>query len=146
MDKLTLRCLAGILWRLILIRFVVGAALIFGLENAAYAEPLDASNFSEYELQIHRIAWCGGLGKYAMSMNDYDQKSIIDIKILLRNQDFFEKDKYQGQNVASAVYEEWEKKIIFADFVYTEEMFQSCYDDAKAILKEEWIPRIDYAK
>lgn len=126
--------------------FVLSAVLLFGFESAAYAEPLDASNFSEYEQQVHRISWCSGLHSYAMHMNDYEQKSIMDIERLLSGQNFFKKDKYEGQYVRRAVDDEWKKKAIFADFVYTEEMFQSCYADAKAILKKEWIPRIDYAK
>jgi len=75
-------------------------------------------------------------------------KEIENIRTVLSKNDFFEKDndfENGGKFVKDKVKNEIEKKKILDDFELTTEQLERCIADAKAILKEEYVPWFKYA-
>ena len=131
---------------------------IFAFSGAAQAQQINFDDLSDYEKAVHRIAWCDYAANHKpgntitlLALPGSEErakqdlgKEIQNIRTVLAKNDFFEKDN-DGRYVKLKVKNEIEKKKILDDFELTTEQLERCIEDAKAILKEEYVPWFKYA-
>ena len=110
----------------------------------AQAESIDVSELSEYEKKVHRLAWCKEMA-YAMlhsKVPEFDFKVSYDVYNLMDSNGFFKKDIADNQ-VLFRTSNDVETEVILGK-TFTAEETADCNRDAKAILKNDYVPNFKY--
>jgi hypothetical protein len=117
-------------------------ALLFSfIGTAGNSQTIDMSTLSDYEKQVHRISWCNTVWmRYPF---DFDNKDVYNIIKLLGVQDFTSPNR-DVNNIMHKAASDTQAKLILNEITVSQETFNECNEDLKAILKDEYIPNFSY--
>lgn len=124
--------------------------ILFGwgllVASFAHAQSVDISTLSAYEQTVHRIAWCREMGVAMLDgkVPEYPYDISWQVYNLLDRKDFFKKDWADNQ-VMRKTMDDLEAEIILGK-TFSKEEAAACENDAKAILKEDYVPNFKYMK
>lgn len=112
--------------------------------TSATSESIDVSTLSEYEKQVHRIAYCEQLDTFIMDKdlpNLKRESDIFEIYSLLSSNNFFEKD---ARRIRFKISNDLKTKMILEEFSSSQSDVNSCLNDLKSILKKEYVSNFLY--
>ena len=119
-------------------------ALVIG--TSASSETVDISTLSDYEKKVHRITWCYVMAEAMLfsRVPDHGYQLSLDVYGLLGDNNFFVKDEEENRVIYRAR-SDLETEIILGK-TFTKQETDACNSDAKAILKDEYVPNFSYMK
>lgn len=110
----------------------------------AQAQTINLSDLSEYEKKVHRLAWCREMGAQMVNekVPEFDYQISFEVFRLMDSNGFFKND-WAGNKVSMRTSNDLKTEVILGKTFTAEEAAQ-CNEDAKAILKDNYIPNFAY--
>jgi hypothetical protein len=121
-------------------------ALLFScIGTVGNSQTVDISTLSDYEKQVHRIAWCDQFYRFELynEIPDLNMKKIREIRLLLERNGFMDRD-YSRKKVYGRTIDDLKTQFIIGEITFTQSDADSCDQDMRKILAKEYIPNFSY--